>query len=187
MSGPLILQTERLRLHAWGEDDGERFAAVCNTPAVMRWLGGLLSPDKLAAAIDRYTRWQDERGFTFWVVRRKADDAWLGFCGLKLADAIDSPIGGEMEIGWRLGEEAWGQGHAHEAATASLGFAFDTLRAPRIVAVTVPGNRPSWTLMERLGMQPAPELDHVDTRFGGALTPAIVYAITREQWDERRA
>lgn len=183
MSGPSILETERLTLHAWGEDDGERFAAVCNTPAVMRWLGGVLSSEKLSAAIDRYTRWQDERGFTFWVVRRKADDAWLGFCGLKLSDAADSPIAGEMEIGWRLGEEAWGQGYAREAATASLGFAFASLDARRVIAVTVPGNRPSWTLMERLGMRRAPEFDHVDNRFGGELTPAIVYAVTRSQWD----
>lgn len=185
MSGALVLETERLRLHAWGEDDGMRFAEVCNTPEVMRWLGGVLTPQKLAAAIERYTRWHDERGFTFWVLRRKSDEAWLGFCGLKLGDAVDSPVTGKMEIGWRLGEAAWGQGYAHEAATASLGYAFDRLDAPRVVAVTVPGNRPSWTLMERLGMIRAPGFDHADNRFGSDLTPAIVWAIDADKWATR--
>jgi RimJ/RimL family protein N-acetyltransferase len=40
------------------------------------------------------------------------------------------------EIGWRLREDAWGQGYAKEAAIASLDFAFGTLGADRVVALT---------------------------------------------------
>ena len=186
MSGPVVLRTERLDLCAWDAGDGDAFARHLNTPAVMRWLGGVLSPDKLAAAIDRYTRWQVERGFTFWVVRRRADgnrdEGWLGFCGLKLADTPGNPIAGEMEIGWRLREDAWGQGYAGEAAAASLRHAFGPLAAPRVFAVTVPGNRPSWTLMRRLGMRRLPELDYADNRFGPELTAAIIHGVTADEW-----
>ncbi len=63
------------------------------------------------------------------------------------------------EVGWRLREDAWGQGYAKEAAIASLDFAFDTLGADRVVAITFPGNEASWGLMERLGMTRRPELD----------------------------
>ena len=113
-------------------------------------------------------RWQEERGFTFWAVERKADGELLGFCGLKLADTPGSPIEGMHEIGWRLREDAWGQGYAKEAAIASLDFAFDALGAERVVAITFPPNEASWGLMERLGMTRRPELDYDDPRFPDA-------------------
>ena len=43
-----------------------------------------------------------------------------------------------MEIGWRLREDAWGQGYAKEAAIASLDLAFGRFAAPHVVALTVP-------------------------------------------------
>lgn len=184
-----MIRTDRLELCSWDTADGDLFVRHLNTPAVMRWLGGVLSPDKLAAAIERYTRWQAERAFTFWVVRREGEEpdaGWLGFCGLKLSDTPGSPVLGEFEIGWRFREAAWGQGYAREAAAASLDFAFDRLSPERVVAITVAGNRPSWTLMERLGMRHAPELDHADPRFGPELADAIVYAIGPDEWRAAR-
>ena len=185
MSGRAVLTTERLILRGWGEGDDEAFARHLNTPAVMRWLGGLLSPERLAEATARYRRWEAERGYTFWIAERRDDAEWLGFCGLKHADTPGSPILGELEIGWRFREDAWGRGYAREAAEASLGYAFDRLPSPRVVAITVPGNVPSWTLMQRLGMRHLPELDYADTRFGPELTPAIVHAVTRSEWEAR--
>jgi RimJ/RimL family protein N-acetyltransferase len=80
------------------------------------------------------------------------DRAFLGFCGLKIANDPGSPVEGELEIGWRLREDAWGQGYAKEAASASLDFAFSTLGAERVGGIDRAGNAPSWGLMERLGM-----------------------------------
>ena len=86
-------------------------------------------------------RWQEERGFTFWVVERKADGELLGFCGIKIADTAGSPIEGVHEVGWRLREDVWGQGYAKEAAIASLDFAFDALGADRRRRHHLPGER----------------------------------------------
>jgi RimJ/RimL family protein N-acetyltransferase len=110
------------------------------------------------------------------VVERKEDRALLGFCGLKIADTAGSPIEGVHEVGWRLREDAWGQGYAKEGAIASLDFAFATLGAERVVAITFAGNAPSWGLMERLGMTRRPECDYDDPRFP-TLNPTIVYDI----------
>ena len=171
-----MIETDRLLLRNWREEDIEPFIRHTNTPAVMRWLGGVKSEeDHRTAFRDRIMRWQ-ESGFTFWAVERKADGALLGFCGLKIADAEGSPIEGMLEIGWRLREDVWGQGYAKEAAIASLDFAFDTLGAERVVAITFQGNEPSWGLMERLGMKRRPELDYDDERFP-ELNPTIVYDI----------
>ena len=172
----MAIETPRLLLRNWTEADIEPFDRHTNTPAVMRWLGGVQSREQLENAIrNRIMRWQ-ERGFTFWAVERKADAELLGFCGLKLADSEGSPIEGLHEIGWRLREDAWGQGYAKEAAIASLDFAFDRLGVPRVVAITGIQNEASWGLMERLGMTRRPALDHDDPRFPD-LNPVIVYDI----------
>ena len=176
-----MLETERLRLRDWRDDDIEPFIRHTNTPAVMRWLGGVKPAEEHKRIIEqRIMRWQNERGFTFWVLERKEDGALLGFCGIKIADGDDSPIAGEFEIGWRLREDAWGQGYAKEAAAASLDFAFDRLGAERVVALTVEGNAPSWGLMLRLGMTRRADLDY-DTAFWAEGT-VIVYEMRREQW-----
>ena len=126
-----------------------------------------------------------ERGFTFWAVERKADKALLGFCGLKIADDAGSPVEGLYEIGWRLREDAWGQGYAKEAAIASLDFAFDRLGAPRVIALTVTGNRASWGLMERLGMTRRADLDYEGPAW--AEGPIIVYEIEKAAWTAQRS
>jgi RimJ/RimL family protein N-acetyltransferase len=171
-----MIETERLVLRDWIEDDVAPFLLHTNSPAVMRWLGGVKSEAEQREGIARIMRWQEERRFTFWVMERKVDAALLGFCGLKIADTPGSPIEGMIEIGWRLREDAWGRGYAKEAAIASLDFAFGELGAERVVAITFPGNEPSWGLMERLGMARRPELDYDDARFPG-LNPTIVYDI----------
>ena len=171
-----MIETERLHLRDWTEADIAPFLRHTNTPAVMRWLGGVRTEAEQHELIGRMMRWQKERGFTFWVVERKADGELLGFCGLKLADTPGSPIEGMHEVGWRLREDVWGQGYAKEAAIAALDFAFDQIGAERVVAITFPPNAASWGLMERLGMTRRPELDYDDARFP-ALNPTIVYDI----------
>jgi RimJ/RimL family protein N-acetyltransferase len=182
-----MIETERLRVRDWREEDLDPFVRHTNTPAVMRWLGGVQEPEALKARWrERVMAWQETRGFTFWAVERKADGALLGFCGLKIADAPGGEsIEGLIEIGWRLREDAWGQGYAKEAASACLDFAFGPLAAPRVVAITVPGNAASWRLMRRLGMRRREDLDYRDPRFGDALNPTIVYEMEAREWLDR--
>ena len=61
-----MIDTERLRLRDWRDDDIEPFLRHTNTPAVMRWLGGVRSEAEMRDVIEnRLMRWQRERGFTF--------------------------------------------------------------------------------------------------------------------------
>ena len=176
-----MIETDRLILRNWRRADVQPFIRHLNTEPVMRWLGGVKAPAYLEEVVlDRFMQWQEHYGHTFWVVERKEDKALLGFCGLKVADDRGSPVEGEIEIGWRLRHDAWGQGYAKEAATASLDFAFRELRAPRVVALTVPGNEASWGLMERLGMTRRPDLDYEGPEW--AVGPVIVYVIGSMEW-----
>jgi len=176
-------ETPRLVLREWRAGDIEAFARVTNTPAVMRWLGGMMGPDQLVAIEHRAMERQQRLGYTFWIVERHADGGnlageMLGFCGLKQIDAPGAGFAGEMEIGWRLREDAWGHGYAKEAATASLDLGFDTFGADEIFAITNIENTASWGLMVRLGMRRREDLDFIDPRFRPPIDRTIVYSIT---------
>lgn len=174
-------ETERLILRDWREEDWEPFWQGTNTPAVMEWLGGVCDDAKRDAAQQRILNYRRNHGHTFWVVERKQDAAILGFCGLKRCNQDGGPVG-EMEVGWRLREDAWGHGYAREAATASLDIAFGSFGAEQVVALTVAANTGSWGLMKRLGMRRREELDFASSDFGD--DRIIVYAISREAWEK---
>jgi RimJ/RimL family protein N-acetyltransferase len=175
------LETERLILRDWRASDWSGFWEGTNTPAVMRWLGGVADAEQRIAVEERLLGYKRDHGHTFWAVESKQDGALLGFCGLKRCNQVGGPIG-MMEIGWRLREDAWGQGFAKEAAAASLDAAFDRFGADEVIALTVEGNTPSWGLMKRLGMQRRQDLDFASTDFDSDDGVIIVYSITDGQW-----
>ncbi len=186
----VVTETARLRLRTWDDARWAEFVRLTNTPAVMRWLGGVFSPAQMAAARTRLDAYQRNYPFTFWAVERRDDGAMLGFCGLKRANAPGAePLHGEVEIGWRLREDAWGQGYAREAAAASLDLAFDRFGAARVIALTAAGNGPSQTLMNRLGFRRLSQHDYIDQRFPADAppNPQLTFGITREEWAAQRA
>lgn len=186
----VIAETERLRLREWDERDEHAFFRIMNTPAVMRWLGGVQTPEEWRNAFERLRSYQRDWGHTFWILEKRSDRELLGFCGLKRANAPGAgKIEGDFEIGWRLREDAWGQAIAKEAAIASLDLAFDRFRSPRVVALTSLGNLPSQGLMIRLGMSRREDLDFIDGRFppDSDVNPQIVFLIDAADWPAARA
>ena len=184
----IVARTDRLILRTWDEGDTERFYEAMNTPAVMRYLGGVQDRATWDAAKERLDSYQRDHDHTFWIVERIADGEMLGFCGLKRVNAEGAGlVSGDFEIGWRLRESAWGQGIAKEAAIASLDLAFTRYGASHVVALTVSDNGESWGLMRRLGMVRREDLDFDDPRFGPELNPTIVYWIDAADWPVARA
>ena len=176
-----MIETPRLLLRNWHEQDLAPFNAMCRDPDVMRYLGPPQTLAETAAAITRLRDLQATTGHSFWAVERREDGRFLGFCGLKAPPADIAILSGSIEIGWRLARDAWGAGYAREAAAASLGWGWENLPNDRIIAMTVLANTRSWGLMERLGMirQPAMDFDHPALADGDPLKPHIVYAIDR--------
>ena len=147
-----MIETDRLMLRPWRDKDRTPYAAMCTSPAVMRHLGGPNDDREIDAALARNDKCQRDNGHCFWAIERRVDGTVLGFCGLRLVDDPKRPVHDEVEIGWRLRDDAWGQGFAREAAEAALDWGWRHLTVARIVAFTVPANTASWGLMERLGM-----------------------------------
>ncbi|MDQ2878670.1 MAG: GNAT family N-acetyltransferase [Pseudomonadota bacterium] len=173
-----MIETGRLILRPWREDDLAPYHAMGQDAEVMRFLGPPASWDEVRGAYDRMVACQAEHGCCFWAIERRADARFLGFCGVRPGRR---PMEGEIEIGWRLARDAWGQGYAREAAQASLDWGWAHLDAPTIAAVTVPANVRSWGLMERLGMTryPDEDFDHPDVPDGSPLKRHILYRIGR--------
>ncbi len=185
----VVAETARLRLRDWQDEDEARFFEIMNTPAVMRFLGGVQTEQQWNAAFSRIRGFSRDFGHTFWIVEDKSSGEMLGFCGLKRVNAPGAgALTGQYEIGWRLREQAWGTGIAKEAAIASLDLAFGRYGAPHVVALTVPANVASQGLMERLGMTRRSDLDFIDTRFAhpGDLNPSIVWRIDSHDWPSAR-
>ena len=178
------LETQRLVLRSWREADWDAFFRGVNTPAVMRWLGGVKDARGMAEQRARLEAYDRDHGHTFWPVERRADGAILGMCGLKRANQPGGPQG-DFEIGWWLREDAWGQGYAREAASAVLDHAFAIRAAPHVLALTVPANHGSWGLMKRLGMARRADLDFDCADFDPDYGRIIVYALDRADWENR--
>lgn len=186
----VVARTRRLRLRTWDDEDEQRFFELMNTDAVMQWLGGVQTPEEWSAAFQRLRCYERDYGFTFWIVERIIDGAILGFCGLKRANAPGGEsISGEVEIGWRLREDAWGQGYAKEAALAALEIAFNRFNTRRVVAITASRNAASQGLMKRLGMRRREEFDYIDQRFApeSIINPQVVYTLDAPDWPAARA
>jgi RimJ/RimL family protein N-acetyltransferase len=184
----IAAETERLRLRDWEEEDEQRFYAIMNTPAVMRHLGGLQTPEQWHAAFERIRGFTRDWSHTFWIIETKASGEILGFCGLKRVNAPGAgDLTGTPEIGWRLRESAWGKGIAKEAAIACLDLGFGRFGYDRIIALTIPANGSSQGLMKRLGMKRRADLDFTDERFGPEVNPQIVHELSAADWPAARA
>lgn len=177
-----MIATERLLLRSWCASDAAPFLAMCNDPAVMEYLGDPMDEAQVAEAMARQNGFIDQLGHGFWAMERRADEAFLGFCGIK-PGAVGTPVEGRPEIGWRLAYNHWGQGYAREAAQACLDWGWEHLADDIIWAITVHGNARSWGLMERLGMQrqTALDFDHPQPGLAERLRPHVTYNIERPQ------
>lgn len=151
------LETERLVVRSWRDEDIGPFAAICADPVVMATLGPVMELAETEAMVARERAFEAELGHTFWVVERREDARLVGKCGI--IRGRDGPIEGKPEIGWRLASDCWGKGYITEAARACADWFFANRDAPAIWAITSIGNSRSRAVMERLGMQYRADLD----------------------------
>jgi RimJ/RimL family protein N-acetyltransferase len=177
-----MIETGRLVLRPWREDDKPAFNAIINTPVMMKHFGGVRPGADIDALIDRQMEKQAADGHCMWAVESKADGTLAGICGLRLGGHPGTPVDGVYELGWRIAERHWGEGIACEAAEASRDWGWAHTPAETIAAWTNAGNTPSWGLMIRIGMTRRRELDFrhpLNLDGDDPLGDMIVYAIDR--------
>lgn len=180
------VNTSRLVLRSWREEDRESFAQMSQDAEVMRYLLPLATRGESDAWIDRQAAHEAAHGICFWAVADRETGAFLGTVGLSHIryEAHFTPA---VEVGWRLARPAWGRGLAPEAAAACLELGFATLGFGQIVANTATGNTASQRVMQKLGMtrDPADDYDHPRVPEGNPLKRQVLYRITRAAWEAR--
>ena len=147
-----MIETDRAVIRDWRPDEADRFFDIYSRWEVARWLGAhpAVMQDRSEAAA-RVERWRglnaEHPGEGRWAVERRSDGVVVGTVLL-----VRLPDGdGELEVGWHLHPDAWGQGYATEAAHAVLTWAFGR-GADEVFAVVRPDNAPSLAVCRRLGM-----------------------------------
>lgn len=161
MTATPVIETERLRLRGWRDDDLDAYAALCADPDVMRFIadGSPRTRDEVVEQMEQLRSGWTERGFGLWCAADRYTDLCLGFIGLAVPEFLPE-IMPSVEVGWRLARDAWGRGLASESARATVAFAFDDVGIDRIVSVAHADNRRSRHVMEKLGMHRERETTH---------------------------
>jgi len=176
---PLALRTPRLLLREWRDDDIASFATMSADPEGMRYLSPL---DRAGAAawVARMRVHFEEHGFGNFVVELPGEGSFIGVIGLNWVrwNLAFTPA---VEVGWRLMPAYWGRGYALEAARAAVDDGFGRIGLAEIVAYTVPANRASWTVMQRLGMtrDESGDFDHPSQPIGHPLCRHVLYRLRR--------
>ncbi|HVF86411.1 MAG TPA: GNAT family N-acetyltransferase [Pyrinomonadaceae bacterium] len=143
----VTLETERLTLRMFRDDDLDNYAKICADPEVMRYLGG--------KPMNRVEAWRQIaffvghwhlRGYGLWAVEEKASGNLVGRIGFLNPEGWPG-----FEIGWTLGREYWGKGYATEGARRALQYAFTELNREHVISLIHPDNQPSIHVAERLG------------------------------------
>jgi RimJ/RimL family protein N-acetyltransferase len=168
------IETERLRLRGWREDDLDIYAEMMADPDVMRFLGGPLARidawRSLASAVGHWVL----RGFGLWAVERKEDGVLIGRVGVQRPEGWPG-----TEVGWTLDRRYWGNGYATEAAKASLDYGFRTTSLPKLISLIDPENQASQRVAERLGETKS---STVTLTLNKETFTTDIWEITRDRW-----
>jgi RimJ/RimL family protein N-acetyltransferase len=174
----LAIQTRRLHLRLWRDEDLPAFAAINADPEVMEHFPKTLDRAESDAQAARIREHFVRHGFGLWAAEVPGIAPFIGFVGLSIPtfEATFTPC---VEVGWRLARQHWGQGYAIEAARASLDYGFGQLGLAEIVSFTVPANRRSQAVMLRIGMSsdPRDDFDHPLLPEGHPLRRHVLYWI----------
>ena len=183
----IILETPRLTLRQFTEDDADNLFDLNNDPEVMRYLtGGRPTPreqirDQLLrfhlAVYDRFDR------LGTWAAESAATGEFLGWFHLRAGSGTDIT---NVELGYRLRRPAWNHGYATEGSRALISLGFTDLGVERVWAHTMTVNTASRHVLEKCGLTlvrttPYEGADVIE----GAEHGEVEYAIIKPEWETR--
>ncbi|MDG4825253.1 GNAT family N-acetyltransferase [Asanoa sp. WMMD1127] len=147
------LKTDRLNLRPWRVDDAEAALPIYGASNVARWLSPAMDSvpdaDAMRLVLQQWVaedaRLPEPAGR--WAVERRDDGRLVG--GAILLPL--PPRGEDLEMGWQLHPDVWGQGYAAEAGRAIARWAFDQ-GWDEVLAVARPANSRAQATARRIGM-----------------------------------
>jgi RimJ/RimL family protein N-acetyltransferase len=172
------VETDRLLLRPWREDDGVELQGLLADPAVRG--GRAMPPERVARLAEDSLRQWRRNGFGPWAAIDRTTGSWIGRLGLDELD--DWPGVDKVEVGFELHKAWWGRGLATEGAQAALAFGFEQHGLQRIISVTAAAHAAARRVMEKAG------LSYRGTRYWmNPEVPVVWYAIDRAAWYASKA
>lgn len=172
---PREIETERLRLRQFTEQDVKAMARLNGMPEVTQYMGhGVMDFDDTWRQIASVLGQWHMRGYGPYAVDDKASGKFVGRIGPYYPAGWPA-----FEVGWLIDPSFWGQGLATEGAKAAVDCVFQHMDLDRICAVIHPDNPKSIRVAEKLG-----ESCLGETPIRGA--SALLYGITRKRWKVSR-
>ena len=167
-----MVETERLILRSFGEEDVDVMAQLFANPDFMLFSLGVFTERKQTVAfIEKVTGWDCSRIPSQFAVVPRDEDLVIGYCGF----FHHAEVPGEVEIGYRLHPAYWNRGLITEAARAVRDHGFRDWKLSRVISLIHPENIPSRRVAEKNGLKVEKEIT-----FRGF--PTLVYAISRREW-----
>jgi len=176
-----ILETERLLLRPPRATDISRLVPLLNDLGVAKNLSRVPHPytedDGCAFIIKVAQGWASREDLAF-AILRKSDAAYVGTCGVHPARG--------WEFGYWLGRPYWGQGYATEAAGRVVSFAFEELKAEKLVAGWYFDNPASGRVLEKLGFMAQGD-EKRSSLARGTDVPCFLVALDRAAYMTRKS
>jgi RimJ/RimL family protein N-acetyltransferase len=185
----IILETARLALRQFTEDDVDNLFHLNGDPEVMRYLtGGRPTPreeirDRIIpfhlAVYDRLDR------LGTWAAESTATGEFLGWFHFRPGPGNDIT---NVELGYRLRRSAWNKGYATEGSRALISMGFTDIGVERVFAHTMTVNIASRRVMEKCGLTLVRTIPYEGTDIiEGSERGEVEYALTKPEWEARTA
>lgn len=153
--GSPIIETVRVSLREFQAEDLTALTGILSDAETMRFYPAPLDQAAVEAWIERNRRRYEKDGFGLWAMISKSSGELIGDCGL-IRQTIDEKE--DVEIGYHVRRDLWGNGLATEAARACREYGFAQLKLARLIALIRPENHPSRRVAEKNGMSVSKEL-----------------------------
>lgn len=180
-----ILETQRLWLRTFKACDLTAMTAINQDQKVMEHFPSLLDQEQTAKLIQKIMDHQNKYGYSLYAVELKSTHEMIGFVGLlfRTWEEFKAPFMPCTEIGWRLSSKYWNKGYATEAAKAVLNYGFDELGLDEIVSFTVPANKASRRVMEKIGLHhhPNDDFDHPNLDKNSPFCKHVLYRLKKRK------
>ena len=173
----MTLETERLILRELTQEDFDALYPILSDPEIMQYYPAPFTPEKVHQWIDWNLDNYRTYGFGLWAVILKETGEFLGDCGITM-----QRIHGAMlpEIGYHIRRDYQRKGFASEAAARCMEYAFLEKSLPKVYSYMKYTNVGSYSTALKNGMKFVEEYPDPVNSF------TRVYAISREEWEERR-
>ncbi len=182
-----IIQTDRLILRQWNDEDFESFAELNADPRVMEFFPATWTLEESKASMQTARKHIEMYGWGKWAVSLLATGEFIGRIGLEEMD-FQAPFSPNIELGYRIAYNYWGNGYASEGAKGALEYGFKQIGLKEIVAFTPALNQRSQFVMQRIGMHhdSKSDFDHPKLAEGHPLRRHVLYRIDYQSWQNSR-